>query len=94
MERMAARRSKPPRFWEREMTHRFWEREGGTLLLEFRAVSGPGVGTRLIDAVIVRDGDHRIADRTERVSLKGCDVIILQTKARRLGMNCISLNLI
>jgi hypothetical protein len=81
---------KTRRFWEREMTHRFWEREGGTLLLEFLAVSGRGVGTRLIDAVIVRDGDHRIASRTERVSLDGHDIVIVQTKAQHIAVCSLS----
>ena len=50
---------------------------------------GAGIGQRLIDAVIIVDGDHRIAgSRLEqsRVSLHGHDLIIVQTKADRLGM--------
>jgi len=72
------------------MTRRYWERVGGTLLEEYLVVPrGPGIGQRLIDAVIIVDGDHRIAgSRLEqsRVSLDGHDLIIVQTKADRLGM--------
>lgn len=69
------------------MTRRYWERAGGTLLEEYLVVPrGPGVGRRLIDGVIIVDGDHRIAFPEERVSLDGHDLIIVQTKAYRLGM--------
>lgn len=72
---------------ETPMTRRYWERVGGTLLEEYPVVSrGPGVGQRLIDAVIIVDGDHRIASPEERVSLDGHDLIVVQTKAYRLGM--------
>jgi hypothetical protein len=75
---------------ETPMTRRYWERVGGTLLEEYLVVPrGPGIGQRLIDAVIIVDGDHRIAgSRLEqsRVSLDGHDLIIVQTKADRLGM--------
>jgi hypothetical protein len=48
----------------------------------------PGVGRRRIDAVIIEGGDHRIASRAESVSLSldGHDIVIVQTKALRLGM--------
>lgn len=69
------------------MTHRYWERVGGTLLEEYPIVPrGPGVGQRLIDAVIIVDGDHRIASPGEHASLDGHDLIVVQTKAYRLGM--------
>ena len=69
------------------MTRRYWERAGGTLQEEYLVVPrGPGVGRRLIDAVIIADGDHRIARRAEHVSLNGHDIIVVQTKAKRLGM--------
>jgi hypothetical protein len=72
---------------ETPMTQRFWEREGGTLLEEFRAVpAAPSVGQRVIDAVIVVGGERRIASRGESISLAGRDVIVVQTKAARLGM--------
>ena len=72
---------------ETPMTRRYWERVRGTLLEEYLIVpSGPGVGRRMIDAVIIVNGDHRIASRGESVSLDGHDIIIVQTKALRLGM--------
>jgi hypothetical protein len=74
---------------ETPMTRRYWERIGGTLLEEYLAVpSRAGVGRRMIDAVIIKDGDHRIASRAESVnlSLDGRDIVIVQTKASRLGM--------
>jgi hypothetical protein len=72
---------------ETPMTRRYWKRVGGTLLMEYLIVPrGPGVGQRLIDAVIILDGDNRIAHPGERVSLDGRDLIIVQTKAYRLGM--------
>jgi hypothetical protein len=72
---------------ETPMTRRYWERVRGTLLEEYLIVpSGPGIGRRMIDAVIIEDGDHRIASRGESVSLDGHDIIIVQTKALRLGM--------
>ncbi len=40
----------------------------------------------MIDAVIIEDGDHRIAYRGESASLDGHDIVIVQTKASRLGM--------
>jgi len=72
---------------ETPMTRRYWERVGGTLLEEYLIVrSSPGVGRRMIDAVIIEDGDHRIASRGETVSLDGHDIVVVQTNAQRLGM--------
>lgn len=52
----------------------------------FHSPTHPGFGKRLIDAVIIADGDHRIASPGERVSPDGHDLIVVQTKAYRLGM--------
>jgi hypothetical protein len=72
---------------ETPMTRRYWERVRGTLLEEYLIVrSSPGVGRRMIDAVIIEDGDHRIASRGETVSLDGHDIVVVQTSAHRLGM--------
>src|SRR6202041_944841 len=46
----------------------------------------PGVARRLIDAVVIVDGDRRIASMGERISLDGHDLIVVQTKSYRLGM--------
>jgi hypothetical protein len=72
---------------ETHMTRRYWERVGGTLLEEYLVVRRrPGVGRRLVDGVIVVDGAHRIASPGESVGLDGHDLIVVQTKASRLGM--------
>jgi hypothetical protein len=72
---------------ETPMTRRYWQRVGGTLLEEYLVVrKDKGIGRRLLDAVIVLDGDHRIASRGESVALDGHDLIVVQTKAQRLGM--------
>jgi hypothetical protein len=73
---------------ETPMIHRYWKRLGGTLLQEYLVVPrDAGVGRRLIDAVIVRDGEKRIASKGESVSLDGHDVIIVQAKPNGLGMS-------
>jgi hypothetical protein len=75
---------------ETPMTRRYWKRVGGTLLEEYLVVPPrrPDVGRRLIDAVIVEDGEDRIASPGEAagLSLDGHDIVIVQTKALRLGM--------
>jgi hypothetical protein len=72
---------------ETPMTRRYWERVGGTLLEEYPVVlRSRGIGRRVVDAVIIVGGDHRIASRAENVSLDGHDLIVVQTKASRLGM--------
>ena len=45
-----------------------------------------GVGRRLLDAIIIVGGEDRIAPRGEQINLQGKDVIVVQTKAHRLGM--------
>jgi hypothetical protein len=72
---------------ETPMTRRYWERVHGILLEEYLVVPRrPGVGQRVIDAVIIVDGEHRIASPGERISLDGHDLIVVQTKAYRVGM--------
>jgi hypothetical protein len=72
---------------ETPMTRRYWKRVGGTLLEEYLVMPRRlGVGRRLIDAVIIVDGDRRIASPGESVSLDGHDLLVVQTKAYRLGM--------
>ena len=73
---------------ETPLIHRYWKRVGGTLLQEFLVVSRrPGVGRRSVDAVIILDGDYRIASPEERLSLDEHDLIVVQAKANRLGMS-------
>ena len=67
------------------MTRWYWQQVGGTLIEEFVAVEGTSkCGRRVLDGVIIRDGEFRIAQQSE-VSLEGKDVIAIQTKASRLG---------
>ncbi len=68
------------------MTRWYWQQVGGTLIEEFVAVKGTSkCGVRLLDGVIIKDGDFRIAKQSE-VSIEGKDVIVIQTKRNRLGM--------
>jgi len=72
---------------ETPLTRRYWDEVGGTLVEEFPAVlRGSGNAQRLIDGVIILGEPKRIAKPSE-VSIKGKDIIVLQTKANRLGMN-------
>jgi hypothetical protein len=71
---------------ETPMTHWYWQQVGGTLIEEFVAVKGSATcGRRVLDGVIIRDGQCTIARQSE-VSLEGKDIIVIQTKASRLGM--------
>jgi hypothetical protein len=71
---------------ETPMTRWYWRQIGGTLIEEFCAVRGSHTcGVRLLDGLIVKGGDFRIAKQAE-VSIQGKDIVIVQTKARRLGM--------
>ena len=71
---------------ETPMTRWYWQQVGGTLIEEFVAVEGTAIcGRRVLDGVIIKDGEFRIAPQAE-VSLEGRDVIVIQTKASRLGM--------
>ena len=68
------------------MTRRYWQRVGGTLVEEFLMVPRRrNVGRRLADGLIILDGEHRRLTSAE-VTLDGKDVIVVQTKANRLGM--------
>ena len=75
---------------ETPLTRRYWESVGGTLMEEFRAVRGSATqGYRVLDGVIVVGGPRRILDRSEHAQqeLHGRDIIVVQTKAGRVGMN-------
>ncbi len=68
------------------MTRWYWQQAGGTLIEEFVAVRrSKDRGARLLDGVIIKDGEHRIARQSE-VTLEDRDVIVVQTKADRLSM--------
>ena len=71
---------------ETPLTRRYWESVGGTLIEEFAAVPrGSDHGPRTIDAVNILEAPTRIAKKTE-VDIEGKDIIVVQTKATRLGM--------
>lgn len=72
---------------ETPMTRWYWQQVGGTLIEEFVAVKGTSkCGVRLLDGVIIKTGNFRIAKQQE-VSLEDKDIIVIQTKVKRLGMN-------
>ena len=71
---------------ETPMTRWYWQSVGGTLIEEFVAVKETaGSGRRVLDAVIIKNEETLIAKQSE-VSLEGKDIIVIQTKASRLGM--------
>lgn len=75
---------------ETPMTRRYWRQVRGTLLLDYLVVrQRPGVGPRGIDAITIGEGDHRIVPPAERKKfhLDGHDIVIVQAKASRLGIN-------
>ncbi len=68
------------------MTRWYWRKVGGTLIEEFIAVERTSkCGRRVLDGVIIKNGDFRIAKQGE-ISLEGKDIIVIQSKAKRLGM--------
>ena len=71
---------------ETPMTRWYWKQVGGTLIEEFVAVNrGADRGKRVLDAIILPSEEFRIAQQDE-VSIEGKDVVVVQTKAGRLGM--------
>jgi hypothetical protein len=71
---------------ETPMPRWYWQQVGGTLIEEFVAVEGTSqCGRRVLDGLVGLDGEFRIAPQSE-VFLVGKDVIVIQTKASRLGM--------
>ncbi len=71
---------------ETPLTRRFWNEIGGTLIEEFPAVlKGKHNSQRLMDGVIILGGEFKIVDWRD-VSLTNKDIIVIQTKASRLGM--------
>lgn len=71
---------------ETPMTRWYWRQVGGTLIEEFCAVQrSNSCGTRVLDAVIVKGGPMKRA-RQQDVAVQGKDIIVVQTKAERLGM--------
>ena len=72
---------------ETPLTRRYWEEVGGTLVEEFPAVfRGTGNAQRLLDGLIIQ-GEPKVIAKATEVTIKGKNIIVLQTKANRLGMN-------
>ena len=72
---------------ETPMVVAYWEKIGGTLMEEFPLVTRNGDSSgRWADAVIVSNCERRRLVRGMRVEIEGQDVIVVQAKARRLGM--------
>ena len=71
---------------ETPMTRWYWRQVGGTLIEEFCAVPrSRNCGVRLLDGVIIKGGEFRLAKQSE-ISIDGQDIVVVQTKAERLGM--------
>ena len=71
---------------ETPITRWYWEKIGGLLIEEFPVVkASPGQGPRYLDGLIVL-GEPTSRTTSRDFDLKGRDVIVIQTKASRLGM--------
>jgi hypothetical protein len=68
-------------------TRKYWGTIGGLLIEEFVAVDGNSEqGRRTIDGIIVL-GEKKAVHTGNKFDLKGKDVIVIQTKKGRIGMN-------
>ena len=68
-------------------TRKYWENVGGVLIEEFVAINGTqNQGRRLIDGVFVLNEKKSIYSGN-KYNLEGKDVIVIQTKTSRIGMN-------
>lgn len=74
---------------EPRITRRYWDTQvAGLLVEEFPLIASvDGGGRRCVDALILPSREKRIARRGEKVSLGGERVVLVQTKAGRLGMS-------
>lgn len=67
----------------------YWQETGGLLIEEFMMVARKpdgSVGRRLLDGLIVLGEEHAIGT-DKNISLEGKEVIVVQVKDSRLGMN-------
>ena len=70
-------------------TRKYWETVGGMLIEEFLAIApdiNKETGKRLIDGIIIL-GEERRIQVGGKYDLKDKDIIIVQTKSKRLGMS-------
>ena len=71
---------------ESPITRWYWEKIGGLLIEEFPVVkASPSQGPRYLDGLILL-GEPTSRTTSQNFDLKGRDVIVIQTKASRLGM--------
>jgi hypothetical protein len=71
---------------ETPMLLRYWARVGGTLAEEFPAVRRSAAASqRLLDGVIVLDGEHCRVPPNE-LEVAGRNIVVVQVKRGRLGM--------
>ena len=72
---------------ETPLTHWYWRQTGGLLIEEFPLVAkGADNSPRRADGLIVLGEPNEISAQKD-FDVEGRDVIVVQTKARRLGMN-------
>ena len=72
---------------ETHLTRRYWETVGGTLIEEFPAVYRTKENAqRLLDGVVIL-GEKTEILKAHEVKIEGKDIVVIQTKANRLGMN-------
>ena len=72
---------------ETPLTRWYWRQTGGLLIEEFPLVAkGPDNSPRWADGLIVL-GEPNGINAQKDFDIEGRDVIVVQTKARRLGMN-------
>lgn len=69
------------------MTRRYWEGIGGLLIEEYLVVKqSPSNGPRRLDGLIIL-GEPKVTMHNIPFEIQGRDVICIQTKKSRLGMN-------
>ena len=72
---------------ETPLTRKYWNEIGGTLIEEFPAVlKGDNHSQRLMDGIILL-GQQKTIESWKNIEIKGKDIVVIQTKASRLGMN-------
>lgn len=72
--------------YETPLTRWYWEKVGGLLIEEYPVVKASALqGKRFLDGLIVL-GEPTARTSSQEFDLKGRDVIVVQTKAKRLGM--------
>lgn len=71
---------------ETPLTRWYWRRVGGLLIEEYPLIErGPEHGARLLDGLIIQGEPDQVLTRRPW-DLEGRDVIVVQTKARRLNL--------